>query len=64
MVAYDGRVKLLDFGIAKSTANTHQTESGIVKGKVCYMAPEQWRSEVLDVRTDVLTRWARAYSRC
>lgn len=53
MVAYDGRVKLLDFGIAKSTANTHHTETGIVKGKVCYMAPEQWRSETLDARTDV-----------
>jgi serine/threonine protein kinase len=53
MVAYDGRVKLLDFGIAKSTASTHHTETGIVKGKVCYMAPEQWRSEALDARTDV-----------
>jgi serine/threonine-protein kinase len=53
MVAYDGRVKLLDFGIAKSTANTHHTEAGIVKGKVCYMAPEQWRNETLDARTDV-----------
>jgi len=53
MVAYDGRVKLLDFGIAKSASSTHRTEAGVVKGKVCYMAPEQWLSEPLDGRTDV-----------
>src|SRR5262249_54059467 len=48
MVAYDGRVKLLDFGIAKSAVSTHHTEAGVVKGKVCYMAPEQWMSGPLD----------------
>jgi eukaryotic-like serine/threonine-protein kinase len=53
MLGYDGRVKLLDFGIAKSTKSTHQTEAGVVKGKVCYMAPEQWLSGPLDARTDV-----------
>jgi serine/threonine-protein kinase len=61
MVAYDGRVKLLDFGIAKSTASTHRTEAGVVKGKVCYMAPEQWRSEALDARTDVFALGACLY---
>jgi hypothetical protein len=55
MLGYDGRVKLLDFGIAKSTKSTHQTEAGVVKGKVCYMAPEQWLSSPVDARTDV---WA------
>jgi serine/threonine-protein kinase len=55
MIGYDGRVKLLDFGIAKSTKSTHRTEAGVVKGKVCYMAPEQWLSAPLDARTDV---WA------
>jgi serine/threonine-protein kinase len=53
MVAYDGRVKLLDFGIAKSSTTTHKTEAGVVKGKICYMAPEQWQSQALDGRTDV-----------
>jgi serine/threonine-protein kinase len=61
MVAYDGRVKLLDFGIAKSTKSTHQTEAGIVKGKVCYMAPEQWLSSTLDGRTDVFALGACLY---
>lgn len=61
MVAYDGRVKLLDFGIAKSTATTHRTEAGVVKGKVCYMAPEQWQSQPLDARTDVFALGACLY---
>jgi serine/threonine protein kinase len=61
MVAYDGRVKLLDFGIAKSSNTTHKTEAGVVKGKICYMAPEQWRSQALDGRTDVFALGASLY---
>ncbi len=61
MVAYDGRVKLLDFGIAKSSATTHRTEAGVVKGKVCYMAPEQWLTQPLDGRTDVFALGACLY---
>ncbi|HEX6245185.1 MAG TPA: serine/threonine-protein kinase, partial [Polyangiales bacterium] len=53
MLGFDGRVKLLDFGIAKSIKSTHQTEAGVVKGKVCYMAPEQWLQSPVDARTDV-----------
>jgi eukaryotic-like serine/threonine-protein kinase len=53
MVAFDGRVKLLDFGIAKTAISTHRTEAGIVKGKVCYLAPEQWRTAPVDARTDI-----------
>ena len=61
MIAYDGRVKLLDFGIAKSSTTTHKTEAGVVKGKVCYMAPEQWLSQPLDGRTDVFALGACLY---
>ena len=61
MIAFDGRVKLLDFGIAKSTATTHRTEAGVVKGKICYMAPEQWLSRKLDGRTDVFALGAWLY---
>ncbi|HEY6881617.1 MAG TPA: protein kinase, partial [Polyangiales bacterium] len=61
MVAFDGRVKLLDFGIAKSSATTHKTEAGVVKGKICYMAPEQWQSGALDGRTDVFALGACLY---
>src|SRR5688572_1242126 len=33
MVGYDGAVKLLDFGIAKATSRSVQTQSGVIKGK-------------------------------
>jgi eukaryotic-like serine/threonine-protein kinase len=61
MLAFDGRVKLLDFGIAKSSTTTHKTEAGVVKGKICYMAPEQWLSQSLDGRTDVFALGACLY---
>jgi eukaryotic-like serine/threonine-protein kinase len=41
LVAFDGRVKLIDFGIAKASDSEHETQAGVLKGKVRYMAPEQ-----------------------
>ncbi len=41
LIGYDGRVKLVDFGIAKSSAAVQMTQAGVLKGKVGYMAPEQ-----------------------
>lgn len=55
MVGYDGSVKLLDFGIAKATGLAPRTESGVIKGKFAYMAPEQCRSQELDRRADVFS---------
>src|SRR6188508_2438870 len=54
----DGRVKILDFGIAKlsgtAQANTRTTitDAGVVVGTAGYMAPEQVRAEPVDSRTD------------
>lgn len=53
MVGYDGSVKLLDFGIAKATSLPPRTESGVIKGKFAYMAPEQCRSQDVDRRSDI-----------
>jgi serine/threonine protein kinase len=55
MVGYDGAVKLLDFGIAKATARSVETQSGIIKGKFAYMAPEQCRGRDVDRRSDVFS---------
>ena len=38
LVAYDGNVKVVDFGIAKATQRTTETHSGLMKGKVAYMS--------------------------
>jgi serine/threonine-protein kinase len=44
---------VLDFGIAKATDRLQTTRDGGLKGKVCYMAPEQLRMEAVDRRADV-----------
>ncbi len=52
-VTYDGAVKLLDFGIAKNSMQDGRTRTGLLKGKISYMAPEQARGEELDRRADL-----------
>jgi eukaryotic-like serine/threonine-protein kinase len=51
-VLYDGQVKLVDFGIAKS-ANSAETKAGIFKGKIQYVSPEQYVGGPLDRRADI-----------
>jgi serine/threonine protein kinase len=52
-LTYDGQVKLLDFGIAKTQDAEHLTKVGVIKGKIDYIAPEQIRGEKIDRRADV-----------
>jgi serine/threonine-protein kinase len=52
-VTYDGQVKVLDFGIAKAASSSTHTATGVVKGKIAYMAPEQTGAEAIDRRADV-----------
>ncbi len=53
MVTYDGTVKLLDFGIAKAADSQSETQTGAVKGKITYMAPEQATRKPTDRRADL-----------
>ena len=50
-----GVSRVIDFGIAKATSRLTQTKSGVVKGKVAYMAPEQIEALPVDARTDVFS---------
>ena len=52
-VTFDGHVKVLDFGIAKTVSGEAQTERGVLKGKVRYMAPEQASGSPVDRRADL-----------
>jgi serine/threonine-protein kinase len=53
LVDRSGTVKLADFGIARSADRMSQTATGMLKGKVSYMAPEQLRGETYDQRVDL-----------
>jgi tRNA A-37 threonylcarbamoyl transferase component Bud32 len=53
IVSYDGVPKLVDFGIAKAATSSTKTQTGMLKGKIAYMSPEQAKGLPLDRRTDV-----------
>jgi serine/threonine protein kinase len=52
-VTFDGQSKVLDFGIAKAVDSSMQTATGVLKGRVAYMAPEQAWGNKVDRRADV-----------
>ena len=53
LVTYEGQVKLVDFGIAKTADASQHTRAGVLKGKMRYMAPEQVTGERIDRRADI-----------
>jgi eukaryotic-like serine/threonine-protein kinase len=55
LVGIEGVARLADFGVAKAASRTVRTKTGLVKGKVAYMSPEQARGHKVDRRCDV---WA------
>jgi len=61
LVSRQGGVKVVDFGIAKASAQAHVTIAGETKGTPSMMAPEQRIGEQVDVRADVYSMGAVAY---
>jgi serine/threonine protein kinase/Tfp pilus assembly protein PilF len=67
MVTREGRMKILDFGLAKRTAPLAEphgslaTQPGVILGTAGYMSPEQVRGEEADRRTDVFSVGAVLY---
>lgn len=53
MITSHGLVKLMDFGIAKSTTDLQLTRPGTTMGSVYYMSPEQVRGGAVDARSDI-----------
>ncbi len=53
LLSRNGAVKVVDFGIAKAAGQTHHTKSGILRGKISYMPPEQIQGKEIDHRADI-----------
>ena len=53
LIGFDGTVRIVDFGIAKALGRVTRTRTGVVKGKVGYIAPEQLRMQEPDRRSDL-----------
>ena len=62
MVTASGRVKLMDFGIAKMTADRKLTQTGSTVGSLYYMSPEQIKGATdLDPRSDIYSSGVSLY---
>jgi serine/threonine protein kinase len=53
LVSYEGEVKVVDFGIAKAASLGGETRTGVLKGKLAYMSPEQAWGKLIDRRSDI-----------
>jgi serine/threonine protein kinase len=55
ILTYEGEIKIIDFGVAKSSNNLTRTRHGVFKGKVAYASPEQCQGELVDRRSDLFS---------
>ncbi|WP_141592703.1 protein kinase [Myxococcus sp. AB056] len=53
LISYEGEVKVIDFGLAKSRLSAAKTNPSIILGKFLYMSPEQARHQPVDRRSDL-----------
>lgn len=53
LIGYNGDVKLVDFGIAKAASSSTHTQTGVLKGKLAYLSPEQAWGKPIDHRSDL-----------
>ena len=59
LISHSGEVKVMDFGVARATMGGNTTEastrSGVLKGKLGYMSPEQVTGQPFDRRSDIFS---------
>jgi serine/threonine-protein kinase len=55
LFGFDGAVRITDFGIAKALGRSVRTSTGVLKGKLSYMSPEQLQFEEPDRRSDLFS---------
>ena len=53
LLSYEGEVKLADFGISKIKSETSLTQPGVIKGKISYIAPEQFLGKPVSHQADI-----------
>jgi serine/threonine protein kinase len=61
LISEQGEIKLADFGIAKAMDKRERTRTGVIKGKLDFMSPEQAAGEKLDARSDLFSTGALLY---
>ena len=61
MIDHHGRVRIMDFGLARNAEQRTATPGGMVAGTIQYMSPEQIKGEGLDGRADQFSMAAVAY---
>lgn len=61
MLAVDGRIVVIDFGIASWSGATHLTATGQMVGTLGYLSPEQASGRAVDGQSDVFSLGATAY---
>ncbi|BCL61627.1 hypothetical protein DGMP_23200 [Desulfomarina profundi] len=54
-ITFDGKIKIIDFGIARAELRDTRTKIGVVKGKISYMSPEQLTGKEIDHRSDIFS---------
>jgi len=61
LVTHDGTAKITDFGIAKSSLSTAQTDTGVTFGTADYISPEQARGQPATAQSDIYALGVTVY---